>query len=80
MNSTAELGERRRELVALGRLEGERLLDRERLVHELGLRSHERDRGPVAGEIGEREHCFEAGDAAAGDQDPRLGIGALHRL
>ena len=65
-----DLGQRRRELVSFGGLMGERLLDRQRLVNEIGFGSQQSQVGQIAGEVGQGQSRFEPGDPAAGDQDP----------
>jgi hypothetical protein len=71
----AELLEGRREIVALGRLHRERLLDRERLEEELRLRGDEGDLGEVTCEVGERQGGLHPRDSAARDDDTRFRAG-----
>jgi hypothetical protein len=51
----------------------ERRRDRHRPVHELRLRGEQRALDQVAGQVAQREQSLQAGDAAAGDQDPQRG-------
>ena len=68
----SELRQRRGQLAPLRRLVGERLLDRQRLVEEVGLRREQAEPGPVPAHVRQGERGFEPGDPAAGDQHARL--------
>lgn len=64
----ALLAGRRLEFAALRGLQGEQLLDAERLVGELRVGRHKGDAYAVPGEIAERQQRLQARDPAAGDQ------------
>jgi len=52
----------------------ERLLDDERLDHEVGLRRDEHELGEIPGKVVQRQHRLEACDAPADDNDSGSGL------
>ena len=77
----SELAHERLEGAPLRRSERERLLDRERLVEELGLGRRQCDLDPVLGQVVQGQQCLDPGDPAPRDQDSGLSIGCrlIHR-
>ena len=67
----AQARDQRLQLVPLRRLLRERLVHRHRLVDKVRLRRDERDLGPIAGQVAQRQQSLQAGDPATGDDDLR---------
>ena len=70
----AEFAKSRGQFTTLRRLVGERLLNRQRLVEEIRLRSEHGEPSSVIGKVRERQGGLKAGDASADDQDLGPGI------